>query len=42
MANEASVKMKAPAISMSHSLDDLDNSVNIQGDGEIGELPMNL
>jgi len=41
MTNEASVKMKAPAISMSHSLDDLDNSVNIQGDGEIGKYVRN-
>merc|ERR1712157_124613 len=33
MSNEPSLKMKAPAISMSNSLNDLDNSVNIQGDG---------
>jgi len=34
---EASMKMKAPAISMSNNLNNIDSSVNVQGDGDIGE-----
>lgn len=39
--NMDEMKMKAPAVSMSNTLEDIDNSVNIQGDGEIGKYVRN-
>ena len=37
MSEEAPMKMRAPAVSMGNSLNNIDSSVNVQGDGEIGK-----